>query len=132
MFEKHVQLLAEGQERAKLILMVEDDADIGFFLEQIIVQETFHQPLLVTSGFQALQVIHDITPDLLFLDYQLPGMNGLELYDHLHTMKGLEEVPAIMVSARLPRQELDRRNIVGMSKPLDLDELLETIEQLVA
>lgn len=132
MFEKHVQLLAEGQERAKLILMVEDDASIGSFLEQIIVQETFHQSLLVTSGFKALQVIHDITPDLLLLDYQLPGMNGLELYDYLHAMKGLEEVPAIMVSARLPRQELDRRNIVGVSKPLDLDELLETIEQLVA
>ncbi|HLZ59827.1 MAG TPA: response regulator [Ktedonosporobacter sp.] len=111
--------------------MVEDDADIGFFLEQSIVQETFHQPLLVTSGFQALQAIHGIIPDLLLLDYQLPGMNGLELYDSLHAMKGLEEVPAIMMSARLPRQELALRNIVGMSKPLDLDELLETIEQLV-
>jgi len=131
MFEKHVQLPAEGQERAKVILMVEDDADIGFFLEQSIVQETFHQPLLVTSGFQALQAIHGIIPDLLLLDYQLPGMNGLELYDSLHAMKGLEEVPAIMMSARLPRQELALRNIVGMSKPLDLDELLETIEQLV-
>jgi DNA-binding response OmpR family regulator len=130
--DKHAQILAEGQDRAKLILMVEDDADIGTFLEQIIMQETYHQPLLVTSGIQALQVIHNITPDLLLLDYQLPGMNGLELYDHLHTMKGLEEVPAIMVSARLPRQELAHRNIVGMSKPLDLDELLETIEQLVA
>ena len=132
MHDKHAQVLAEGQERAKLILMVEDDADIGTFLEQIIVQETFHQPLLVTSGFQALQVIHNITPDLLLLDYQLPGMNGIELYDRLHAMKGLEGVPAIMVSARLPRQELAKRSIVGMSKPLDLDELLETIEQLVA
>jgi DNA-binding response OmpR family regulator len=132
MHDKHAQVLAEGQERAKLILMVEDDADIGTFLEQIIVQETFHQPLLVTSGFQALQVIHTITPDLLLLDYQLPGMNGIELYDRLHAMKGLEGVPAIMVSARLPRQELAKRSIVGMSKPLDLDELLETIEQLVA
>ncbi len=130
--DKHAQVLAEGQDRTKLILMVEDDADIGTFLEQIIVQETFYQPLLVSSGFQALQMIHDITPDLLLLDYQLPGMNGLELYDHLHAMKGLEGVPAIMVSARLPRQELAKRSIVGMSKPLDVDELLGTIEKLVA
>ena len=63
-------------------------------------QETFHQPLLVTNGFQTLQVIHDITPDLSLLDYHLPGMNGLELYNHLHAVKGLEEVPTIMVSAR--------------------------------
>ena len=132
MYDKQVQVLAEGQERTKLILMVEDDADIGIILEQIIVQETFYVSLLVTSAFQALQLIHDITPDLLLLDYQLPGMNGIELYDRLHATKGLEEIPAIMVSARLPRQELALRNIVGMSKPLDLDELLEAIEQLVA
>jgi len=132
MYDKQAQVLAEGQERTKLILMVEDDADIGIILEQIIVQETFYVSLLVTSAFQALQLIHDITPDLLLLDYQLPGMNGIELYDRLHATKGLEEIPAIMVSARLPRQELALRNIVGMSKPLDLDELLEAIEQLVA
>lgn len=130
--DKQAQVLGEGQERVKLILMVEDDVDIGALLELTIVQETLHQPLLVTSGFQALQLIHDVTPDLLLLDYQLPGMNGIELYDRLHASKGLEEIPAIMVSARLPRQELTKRSIVGMSKPLDLDELLETIEQLVA
>lgn len=85
-----------------------------------------------TALREQLAEVLEHTPDLLLLDYHLPGINGIELYDRLHTTKGLEEVPAIMVSARLPRQELASRKIVGMNKPLDLDELLEMIEKLIA
>jgi len=132
MSDKNSQVLAEGQERAKLILLVEDDAFIGTFLEQMILQETFYQPLLVTSGFQALQLIQEITPDLLLLDYHLPGINGIELYDYLHAMKGLEETPGIMMSAHLPIQALAQRSLVGITKPFELDELLTTVEHLLA
>jgi len=117
---------------AKIILIVDDNVLMREYLEQILSEETPYRPVLVSDGFEALRVISDMQPSLFILDYQMPGMNGIELYDRLHATKGLEEVPAIMVSARLPRQEIAKRSIVGMSKPLDLDELLETIEQLVA
>ena len=115
----------------KTILVVEDDVGIGSFLAQAISQETHHQALLVTDGFQALKTVMDIKPSLFILDYQLPRMNGIELYDKLHVIEGLEVVPAILISARLPKQEIDKRHIVGMSKPLELDEFLHTIEELL-
>lgn len=115
----------------KTILVVEDDVGIGSFLAQAISQETDHQALLVTDGFQALKTVMDIKPSLFILDYQLPRMNGIELYDRLHAIEGLEGVPAILISARLPKQEIDKRHIAGMSKPLDLDEFLHTIEELL-
>jgi CheY-like chemotaxis protein len=59
-------------------------------------------------------------------------MNGLELYDHLHATKGLEQIPAIVISARLPKSEIAKRNIIAMSKPLELDDFLQTIERLLA
>ncbi len=37
-----------------------------------------------------------------------------------------------MISAQLPTKELKKRNIKGMNKPLDLDDFLQTIEQLLA
>lgn len=116
----------------KTILVVEDDVGIGSFLAQAISQETNHQAMLVTDGFQALKTIKDIKPSLFILDYQLPRMNGIELYDKLHDTKGLEHVPAILISARLPQQEIDKRKIVGMSKPLELDDLLHTIDKLLS
>ena len=115
----------------KTVLVVEDDIGIGNFLVQAISQETAHHALLVTDGFQALKTVASLKPNLFILDYQLPKMNGIELYDKLHSTKGLEEIPAIVISARLPRYEIEKRKILAMSKPLELDDFLNTIESLL-
>lgn len=115
----------------KTILLVEDDESIGEVLVQAILQETSFMALLVSNGFEALRAVQAIRPHLFILDYQLPRMNGIELYDQLHTIPELANVPAIMISARLPRHELVRRDILGMNKPLDLDEFLQAIEDRI-
>ena len=122
----------EGEDSTiKTVLVVEDDTGIGSFLVQAIQQETPYQAMLVTDGFQALKTVANIKPGLFILDYQLPRMNGIELYDQLHAIPGLEHIPAIIISARLPRQDIEKRHIVGMSKPLELDDFLHTIEHLL-
>jgi len=126
------QLPAGENALVKTVLVVEDDAGIGGFIVQAILQETSHQAMLVIDGFQALRAVTNIKPSLFILDYQLPRMNGIELYDQLHTIKGFENIPAIMMSARLPKNEIEKRKIVGMNKPLELDDLLLTIESLLA
>ncbi len=121
----------EKDASVKTVLVVEDDTGIGTFLVQAILQETHHQALLVTDGFQAMKTVTNIKPSLFILDYQLPRMNGLELYDHLHATKGLEHIPALIISARLPRHEIEKRKLASMSKPLELDDFLQTIEKLL-
>src|SRR6266581_2160408 len=121
----------EEDTKAKMVLVVEDDVGIGNFLVQAILQETSHQAMLVTDGFQALKAVASIKPSLFILDYQLPRMNGIELYDKLHAMQGFESIPAIIVSARLPRQEIEKRKIMSMNKPLELDDFLNTIDRLL-
>lgn len=130
--KENAQSAAEKTATVKTILVVEDDVGIGSFLTQAISQETRHQAMLVTDGFQALNAITSIKPSLFILDYQLPRMNGIELYDKLHASRGLEDVPAILISARLPKLDIEKRKIVGMNKPLELDEFLRAIEELLA
>ncbi len=108
----------------KTVLVVEDDQDIGEVFVQALSQETSYLPVLATDGEEALTLVKDIQPDLLVLDYHFPHMNGMELYDHLHTMKALQEVPAIMVSATLPERELQQHGMLGLAQPVDLNELL--------
>src|SRR5436305_15239744 len=115
----------------KTVLVVEDDTGIGNFLVQAISQETTHHALLVADAFQALKTVASIKPSLFILDYQLPRMNGIELYDQLHAMKGFENIPAIIVSARLPRKEIEKRKVIPMNKPLELDDFLNTIDRLL-
>ncbi len=128
------ELSIQGESKSismKTILVVEDDFDIGSFLVQAISQETPHQAMLVTDGFQALKALTNIRPNLLILDYHLPSMNGIELYDRIQEMNMHDNPPTILISARLPRQEIAQRKITGMAKPLELDEFLQTIEQLL-
>lgn len=115
----------------KTILLVEDDNNIGEVFEQVIIQETPYLVMLATDGMTALDIVKSIKPSLFILDYQLPHMNGIQLYDRLHAIKELAHVPTMMMSASLPRAELERRAITGMNKPIDLDDFLQTIEQLM-
>src|SRR5215471_5138858 len=81
------------------ILLVEDDAATqALYVEAISLLTTYHV-YAVTTGPDALQIVTQLGPRLFILDYRLPQMNGLELYDRLHTILGLENVPAIIISA---------------------------------
>ena len=121
----------ENHKIGKTILIVEDDDAFGEFLCQAISQETPHQPLRVPDGFQALEVIKEVTPGLVILDYYLPSMNGVELYDQLHATRGLERLPAIMTSPGVLEHDIQDRHIVGMSKPVELSKLLDIIAELL-
>ena len=114
-----------------MILLVEDDSNIVEVLVEAIIQEMPYLVALVADGFEALKTVQGIKPNLFILDYQLPRMNGIELYDKLHAIDALAHIPAVMMSARLPRQELEKRKIMGMNKPVDLDDFLQTLDQLL-
>jgi DNA-binding response OmpR family regulator len=117
----------------KTILVIEDDTNIGSLLVEALSLETPYNALLATDGFQAIDIVRTIKPCLFITDYCLPYMSGIELYDRLHSTRGLEDVPGIVMSAAyLPEGEIRKRQLVCLHKPFDLDDLLCTIDRLVA
>ncbi len=116
----------------KTVFIVEDDEAIGELLVEAIQQETPYQAVLASNGFQALKMLRTVKPDVLILDYGLPGMNGLEFYDAIHAVKALEHLPVLIVSAEAARiqKEVKARQLSQLKKPFDLTDLLEAIEQL--
>ena len=87
---------------------------------------------MASSGPDALHLLGSITPDLIFLDYHLPSMNGLAFYDLLRRTKGQEETPVVFVSADTSAEvvrPIKERNAVLLAKPFDLDEFFALIEQ---
>ncbi|HEY6406583.1 MAG TPA: response regulator [Ktedonobacteraceae bacterium] len=95
-------------------------------------QETPYAVHWVSDGFEALRAIGEDKPDLLILDYQLPRMNAIDLYDKIHALPGFEHIPGIMMSAQLPKREIEKRTLVGISKPFELGELFDALEQFLA
>ena len=133
-YDGYRQFCSKRSTGVKTILIVEDDAAIGEFLVQAIQQETSHQAVLAPDGFQALEVLRTLIPDLFILDYNLPDMNGLELYDTIHAVKVLEHLPVVIVSAEATRiqKEVNARQLSQLQKPFELPDLLEALDRSIS
>jgi CheY-like chemotaxis protein len=116
----------------KTILVVEDDREIGEVIIEVLLEETLYHAYLVTNAHDGLRLMKERKPDLLLLDYQLPSMTGLQFFDQIQTMEGLQGIPTIMISANLPWSELEKRGILGLEKPFDLDTFVGLVKKLLA
>jgi CheY-like chemotaxis protein len=114
------------------ILIVEDDENVGEFLQQAIDEWTPYQTTVVNGGFNALERGKQIQPCLLLLDYKLPGLNGLEIYERFQSMDETRGVPTIMMSTSLPVEELQRRGIYPLRKPMDSGNVIRMITHALA
>jgi DNA-binding response OmpR family regulator len=128
---EHDQPFENIQDPNKTILLVEDDTTIAELLVQMVTQETHYKVFAVPDGLQALDLAKNIKPQLLILDYWLPTIRGIELYNRLHNTEGLERVPTIMLSVQAPLREINQRHITYMKKPFDMYKLLEAIDKLL-
>jgi len=93
MFQDTEQVARESQTTPNTILLVEDDANISAFLVEAIAQETPYRAIVASDSHAALQLVRHFTPCLFVLDYGLPGMNGIELYDRLHLNQEFAPIP---------------------------------------
>lgn len=123
----------EEPTKVKTVLVVEDDEATAEVLAIALAEERAYRVLAVSTASEALQAAKTMPFDLFVLDYYLAGMNGIALYDELHALPGREEVPALLISASLEGHaaEVQERNLIGVSKPFELDELLQMIEQVL-
>ena len=117
----------------KTILVVEDDRPTGEMIQLVLTEELSRHTFLVADPYEALKFAHRVKVDLLIIDYLLPGMNGLELYDRIQADKASETVPSILISASfsLHRDDLGERKLTILDKPFDLNVLLETVKQVI-
>jgi CheY-like chemotaxis protein len=120
----------------RTILLAEDDVSNADMLRLLVQSETPYQLVQFTNEEELLRRIEDIKttrPDLFLFDYRLSSMTALDLYDRLHSIEELQDIPAIIITASLVNEEeFARRNIPLIQKPFDVDELLRAINQILA
>src|SRR2546423_15299241 len=82
-----------GGARARLVLIVEDDESTGNVLASALNDERGYRAQRVATAGEALEALTHIDPDLMVLDIRLPGMSGLELYDHIRADDRFRTLP---------------------------------------
>ena len=118
----------------KTILIVDDDRTLGEMLKQAIAENTTHRAVWIAESDLVLETARHLHPSLILLDYIMPFMDGLQLYDHLQRIDTMRNVPVVLISASptLPFEKLRERGIYILKKPFNLSDLLDMIAQLMS
>jgi twitching motility two-component system response regulator PilG len=89
--------------------------------------------LTATDGFEALSVIADNHPDLIFVDIMMPRLDGYQTCALIKHNELYREIPVIMLSSKDGLFDRARGRIVGseqyLTKPFTRDELLGAIKK---
>ncbi len=125
----------EGKgDRAPRILVVEDEAALAYLLVYNLEAEGY-QVEHVDNGDEAELHIAETPPDLVILDWMLPGVSGLEICRRLRAREGARDMPVIMLTARGEENERVRGLSVGADdyvvKPFSTPELMARVRALL-
>ena len=112
------------------ILLVEDDPSQREVLRYNLVAQDY-SVTEAESGDEALLLVEETLPDLILLDWMLPGVSGIEICRQIKTRKSTRNIPVIMLSARSEEVDKVRGLETGaddyVAKPYSVAELLARV-----
>ena len=122
----------EGQRAASArILVVDDSDDMRQLLRDVLEMRGYEVETAASSG-RALTLMTQRTPDLLITDLMMPGMSGFSLRALMLRRTELADVPVIVLSAYWARPSETLDAVAVLSKPINLDRLLQTVDDALA
>ena len=87
------------------------------------------------DGFEAIQKLSAKRFDLLFVDINMPNINGLELIDYCQQSEQYKEIPIIVVSTEDSLKDQEKGIALGatnyLMKPIQLDQLIRVITHTI-
>ena len=112
------------------VLMVEDNA-ANMKLGKFLLESVGHTVLTATDAEAGLALARAETPDLILMDIQLPGMDGLEATAQLKREDATRRIPVIALTALAMKGDEERIRAAGcdgyVAKPISYREFLATI-----
>jgi len=101
------------------IVVVDDDINIQTLLRQLLKMEGYEDVLVFGSGLDALGYLSEDTCDLIFLDVEMPGMDGWLLCEILHNVKRWAKIPVVFQSALVGAANIKRGIALGAHSYLE-------------
>jgi two-component system alkaline phosphatase synthesis response regulator PhoP len=122
---------------AQKILIVDDEAHIRMLIEQTLeeLEDEGVEFLTAENGQDALEIISEERPQLVFLDVMMPKMNGMEVCQKVKQELALSDVYIVLLTAK--GQEIDRLKgqevgaDVYMTKPFNPETILSKAREVL-
>jgi two-component system, cell cycle response regulator DivK len=116
------------------ILYVEDNPDNRMLVRRILLVEGF-KLVEAENATKAMEVLKTMTPDLILMDINLPGVDGLTLTARIRELPNMDGVPIIALTANVMRGDRERTLEAGcdgyIQKPVDVDLLPQQINKFL-
>ena len=119
---------------AKTVLIVEDN-ELNMKLFRDLLEAHGYQTSGTSNGFEALDLVRKLRPDLILMDIQLPQVSGLEVTRWIKDDPDLRTIPVVAVTAFAMKGDEERIREGGceayISKPISVVHFLDTIKRLL-
>ncbi|TXF13777.1 phosphate regulon transcriptional regulator PhoB [Pelomicrobium methylotrophicum] len=116
------------------VLVVEDEPGIQELIAYNL-KQAGHLPLRARSAEEAMQIVKNALPDLVLLDWMLPGASGIELARRLRADERTKAIPIIMLTARTEERDkvsaLDTGADDYITKPFSPREMIARIRAVL-
>ena len=115
-----------------VILIIEDN-DKNMKLARDILNAKGYMTLEAITGEEGVKLAKEKLPDLVLMDIQLPGMNGIEAFRQIRADAKTARIPVIALTASVTPTDRSEINAAGfdafVSKPINLKDFLETVKR---
>jgi len=119
----------------KYVLIAEDDVDVAELLGQVLTEHLELVTENIANGALVMDALIARRPDLLILDIEMPGLNGLDVFDLMRSDRHWQSVPILFLTA-LPDRASTANAPAGvheiLAKPFEISALLAMAERLMA
>ncbi len=123
------------QESSKIpckVLVVDNSQTVRMSAQRFL-REGGHEVLLAEDGYQALALLHDFMPDLVFCDILMPRLDGYQTCAIIRRNARFAHVPVLMLSSKDGVFDLARGRLAGaqdhLGKPFGREQLLQAVQQ---
>jgi len=115
------------------ILLADDNLPSRELMREIL-ETSGHRVMEAVNGRDALDLVHQNRPDLVFLDLQMPVMDGFRVIQELRNDIRFRRLPVVAVTASAMLGDRERAIAAGfdsyIAKPINLGEVRKQIESL--
>ena len=114
------------------VLVVEDEFGIADLFEAVLEDEG-HRILMAANGKLGLEMLAHERPQLVFLDYMMPVMDGASMLRGMAADPSLRDIPVVMMSS-LPEAQVAQRcdgYTAFMRKPFKITDVVSLTERLI-
>jgi CheY-like chemotaxis protein len=116
-------------------VLVIDDNDLNRKLCTVILVREKYEVITAGSAEEGLRSAEEIRPDLILMDIQLPGMDGLTATRAIKQDERLKHIPVVALTSFAMVGDRDRIIAAGcngyLTKPIDIQRFVETVRQMI-